>query len=256
MELHLGLLEKFRGNGHLREVPRITPEVADLRDRLLSQSDLFQGMDRTEMEGIGSRLPMATASRGQMIYTPGETQEALFLLKSGQVRLYRLAADGRKFVLGTIGPGTMFGEMSFIGQSMIGSYAEVTEDATVCVMSRLDIQELMLQHPQIAVRLTQILAERLRDAEDRLEQVAFRSVPARLARLLLRLAGETDTAGGYSHQELADMIGTSRETVSRALVEMKQDSLIDIERRSVRIIDKPGLERHASGENAYMPEDD
>lgn len=187
---------------------------------------------------------MATGRGGQLIYTPGETGEVLFLLKAGHVRLYRLAPDGRKLVLATVGPGTVFGEMSVLGQSMTDSFAEAVDDCVVCLMSRVDIEQVMLEHPTVALRMVGLLSRRLHEAENKLEQMAFTPVPERVARLLLALA-QGDQVPGYSHQELADMIGTSRETVSRALVELKTAGVIAIDRRCIQLLDLQALEQQA-----------
>lgn len=240
----MNLLNRLKRRGQLSEVPNVNSRIAELRNALLSENDLFRGIGESEMSAIGERLPMATADRGSLIYTPGETPDALFLLKSGNVRIYRLAEDGRKLVLATVGPGTVFGEMSLLGQSMTGSFAEAIDDCTVCVMSTVDVESLMEEHPAVAVRLVHLMSSRLRQAEDQLEQLAFRSVPARLGKLLLTLANDTDEVAGHSHQELADMIGTSRETVSRALVEFKTAGLVEIERRCVRLLNRSALESH------------
>ncbi len=126
------MLDKLKRRGQLSEVGQVTSRTAELRNALLSKNDLFRGLAETEMMEIGDRLPMATADRGSLIYTPRETPEALFLLKAGHVRIYRLAEDGRKLVLATVGPGTAFGEMSLLGQTMTGSFAEAVDDRTVC----------------------------------------------------------------------------------------------------------------------------
>jgi CRP-like cAMP-binding protein len=200
------------------------------------------------MDDIGNRLPMATAPAAQLIYSPEETGEGLFLLKAGHVRIYRIAPDGRKLVLTTLGPGAAFGEMSFVGQSMVGSFAEAIDDCTVCIMSRIDIEQIILEHPAVAVRMTQLLSQRLRETEDMLERVAFQSVPVRLGKLLLSLVDANDEVVGYSHQDLADMVGTSRETISRAIVELKAEGLVEVDRRCVRILDLDSLrERLAAG---------
>jgi CRP-like cAMP-binding protein len=196
------------------------------------------------MTGIAGKLPMATCSRGQLLYAPGETGEALFILKAGRVRLYRMAADGRKLVLATLVPGAVFGEMAAIGQSMIDSYAEAIDECVVCIMSRVDIEQVMLEHPTVAVQMVRLLSGRLHEAEDKLEQLAFTPVPERLARLLLTLA-VGDEVAGYSHQELADMIGTSRETVSRALVDLKAGGIVEIDRRCIKLLDTAALSAQA-----------
>jgi len=211
---------------------------------LLQENFLFQGVEPAAMESIAGKLPMATCRPGQVIYQPGETGEALFILKAGHVRLYRIAADGRKLVLATVGPGTAFGDMSVLGQSMVGSFAEAIEDSTICIMSRVDIEQIVLEHPQVGIRMVELLSERLRDAENRLEQMAFAPVSTRLARLLVALADGSEIAG-HSHQDLAEMIGTSRETVSRALVEFKTFGWVEIDRRCIRITNLSALEELA-----------
>jgi CRP/FNR family cyclic AMP-dependent transcriptional regulator len=237
------LLERVAGRGNLKEVRLMTPEVERLRDALLAESDLFHGIGPREMGEIVQRLPMATCRKGKLIYSPEETGEALFILKSGTVRIYRLAPDGRKLVLAVLGPGTAFGEMSVLGQSMTGSFAEAIEDATVCIMSREDIEQILMEHPAVAIRMIELMARRAREAEDRLQQMAFDSVPQRLVPLLLSLADRSGRVRGYSHQDLADMIGASRETVSRALNEMKDAGVVQTDRRELRLNDPSQLEQ-------------
>ncbi|MGD9935157.1 MAG: Crp/Fnr family transcriptional regulator, partial [Dehalococcoidia bacterium] len=183
-----------------------------------------------------------------IIYAPGETGEAHFVLKAGRVRLYRIAPDGRKLVLQTVGPGTAFGEMAFLGQTMTGSFAEAVDECTICIMSRVDIEQIMLEHPPVAVRLVRLMSGRLRDAEDRLEQMAFSPVSSRLARLLLELEHDHDVEG-YSHQDLAELLGISRETVSRAMVEFKNRGWLQVDRRCIRLLDIDALREVAALDN-------
>ncbi|MGI8925096.1 MAG: Crp/Fnr family transcriptional regulator [Tepidiformaceae bacterium] len=215
-------------------------DLARRRTELLRENDLFQDLDETEMDRIAERLPMATSQPGELIYAPGETGEALFILKAGRVWLYRIAPNGRKLVLATVGPGTAFGEMAFLGQSMTGSFAEAVDECTLCIMSRVDIEQIMLEHPKVAVRLMRLLSSKLREAEDRLEQMAFAPLTARLARLLLNLDRGSEVSG-YSHQELAELLGISRETVSRAMVDFKTAGWITVDRRCIRLLDRTAL---------------
>lgn len=242
------LISRVPKRAQLKQAGAGREEVARLRARLLSENDLFRGLAAEDMAAIAGRVPMATCRRGQLLYAPGETGEALFILKAGHVRLYRLAADGRKLVLATLGPGTVFGEMAVIGQSMTDSFAESIDECVVCIMSRVDIEAVMLEHPTVAVQMLRLLSSRLHEAENKLEQMAFTPVPERVARLLLTF-GRGGEVAGYSHQELADMIGTSRETVSRALVELKTAGIVDIDRRCIRLLDIEAL-RGQAGEIA------
>jgi CRP-like cAMP-binding protein len=187
---------------------------------------------------------MVTAHRGHHIYMPGETSEALFLLKTGRVRIYRLTVDGKKLVLSTLQPHTFFGDMPLAGQQMYGTYAEAVDDCMICVLGRADLERLIQMRPRVAIRLLEIVSRRLLEAETTIEDLAFKSVPARLATLLLRLP--TDESGwevtGYTHQDLAEMIGTYRETATQALDDFKHRGLVELGRKRIEILDRRGLE--------------
>lgn len=198
---------------------------------LLSETDIFQGLDSQEMAEVERMTAMTTCRRGKVFWTAGETGEALFILKRGRVNLYRISPEGRKLVIATIGPGTVFGELALIGQRMHDTFAEAAEDCTLCVMSRTDVEYLITSKPQLALRFVELMADRLREAQARLEVVAFRSVPARVAAALLQLSANTQgEITGVSHQELADMVGTYRETVTRILNEFRNAGHIELER--------------------------
>lgn len=238
------ILGRMPRHPRFRHVALTREDGERLRARLLSENDLFRGLADNDMTAIAGKLPMVTCQRGQLLFAPGETGEVLFILKAGSVRLYRLAADGRKLVLATLGSGTVFGEMSVLGQSMTDSFAEAVDECVVCMMSRIDIEQVMLEHPTVAVQMVRLLSSRLHEAENKLEQMAFTPVPERVARLLLTLAHANEVAG-YSHQELADMIGTSRETVSRALVDLKTAGIIGVDRRCIQLLDSEALQTQA-----------
>ncbi len=233
-------LKGSSGSRRLQPVATLHGDMERLRARLLSENDLFKSLTPGDMGDLANRLAMVTCPRGRLVYAPGETGEALFILKTGHVRLYRLAADGRKLVFATLEPGTVFGEMGVIGQSMTGTFAEAVEDCTVCIMSQVDVERVMIDHPGVALTMIRLLSKRLQTAEDMLEQLAFTPVASRVARLLLTLV-VGDEVAGYSHQELADMLATSRETVSRALVDLKMAGVIAIDRRCIRLLDREAL---------------
>ena len=178
----------------------------------LSETDLFRDMNARDLEQLERSTSMSTCARGTVFYTPGETGEVLFILKQGRVNLYRMTAEGKKLVTATVEPGTVFGEMSLIGQDMLDTFAEAAADCTLCVMSRVDIERLLREQPSVSIRLLELLARRLEDAEQRLADVAYKSVPARIAATLLRLSGDELAPVRLSHQEIADMLGLSSGT--------------------------------------------
>ena len=222
------------------------PEPSDSGKRTkvgyLSETDLFQDMDARDLEQLERGTAMTTCQRGTVFYTPGETGEVLFILKKGRVNLYRMTAEGKKLVTATVEPGTVFGEMSMIGQGMVDSFAEASEDCTLCVMSRTDVERLIREQPSVSLRLLQLLATRLDAAEERLADVAYKSVPARIATTLLRLSGDAGNAVKLSHQDIADMVGTYRETATRILNELRAEGLIELKRMHIDILDAGRLE--------------
>lgn len=250
-----GLLRGLRGE-HPVETPRrdaeapprSAPSLAELgsvlKIRHLSTIDVFRDLEPEMLEWLASHTTMVTARRGQLMYMPGETSEALFLLKTGRIRIYRLTADGKKLVLSTLEPHTFFGDMPLAGQQMYGTYAEAIDDCLVCVLGRSDLERLIQTRPLVAIRLLEVVGRRLLEAEAVIEDFAFKSVPARLAALLLRLpaGGDGRELIGYTHQDLADMIGTYRETTTQALDDFQRHGVVELGRKKIRIVDRDGLE--------------
>lgn len=231
----------FQRSPEAQAKPALTSKVA-----YLSDTDIFRDLSSQELEELDRLTAMSTCRRGKVFYSPTETGEVLFILKRGRVNLYRINADGKKLVTATIGPGTVFGEMSLVGQGMHDTFAEAAEDCTLCVMSRSDIEHLLLSKPRVALRFMELMARRLRDVEVRMETVAFKSVPTRLATFLLELANDGRVIG-VSHQDLADMVGTYRETVTRILNEFRSAGYIDLGRLNVTIL-KPDALRNIADE--------
>ena len=213
----------------------------------LKMVDVFQDLTEEEIEEIDRATTMSSCRRGKIFYMPEDTSEVLFLLKQGRVQLYRISPDGKKLVIATIGPGAVFGEMALIGQGMHNTFAEATEDCVLCVMSREDVERLLVTKPKVALRIFEALGDRLKETEARLEELAFKGIPARLASLLLQLADErgSDTITGMTHQDLGEQIGTYRETTTQTLNAFKADGLIEIGRKRIKILDREGLQRIA-----------
>ncbi|MDX1662147.1 MAG: Crp/Fnr family transcriptional regulator [Candidatus Promineifilaceae bacterium] len=209
----------------------------------LSTIEIFRDLSPNELEEVDRQIVMSTCEPGKLFYMPEETGEVLFLLKQGRVQLYRLSPEGKKLVVATLGPGAIFGEMSLVGQGMHNTFAEAVDECMLCVMSRADVERLMRQRPEVAFRFVEALGERLTRTEQRLEEIAFKSIPARLAALLLRLADEQDgdQVRGYTHQALGEMLGTYRETVTQTLNDFKTQKLLEIGRKRITILDRQGL---------------
>ena len=209
----------------------------------LSAIEVFRDLSRKEMEAMDRAITMNTCRQGKLFYIPGDTGEVLFFLKKGRVQLYRLSPEGKKLIVAALGPGAIFGEMTLVGQGMHNAFAEATEDCLLCVMSRADVEHLILSKPRVALRLIEAVGKRLTEAEARLEETTFKSIPSRLASLLLRLSESSGSViDGYTHQDLGEMLGTYRETTTQTLNEFKSLGLIDIGRKRIEIKDLVGLQ--------------
>ncbi len=211
----------------------------------LSNIEIFQDLTTNELEEMDRQLTMSTCAPGKIFYMPEDSGEVLFLLKKGRVQLYRISPNGKKLVVATLGPGTIFGEMSIIGQGMHNTFAESIDECVLCVMSRADLERLMREKPKVAIRFVEVLGDRVTQLESRLEEIAFKSIPARLASLLLRLAdenGEGQEIRGYTHQDLAEVLGTYRETITQTLNDFKAEGMVEISRKRVTILKRDQLE--------------
>ncbi len=224
-----------------------------LPDKLsyLRDTDIFRDLEPAEVEALGTRTPMQRVPAGTVFFSPDQAAEVLFILKEGQVRLYHLSPDGKALTTAVLEPGTIFGEMALLGQRLHQSYAEALRPCLLCLMSRDDVKHLLLSDPRVATRIAEILGQRLILAEQRLSDFAFKNLPQRLASLLIRLSRPPRarlfrTASGppevrFTHEALAEMVGTYRETATKILNEFRAQGLIGLKRGCVVLVDEPGL---------------
>ena len=214
------------------------------RTNSLPAPDLFQGFSDEERREVERVTTTRSFAKGEVIYTPGETGEALFLLREGAVQIYRMSPEGRKLVIAQLLPFSFFGEMSCIGQGMYDTFAEVTEDSVIVTMNCAVLNRLLITRPQIARRILEAFGRRVLEAERQLEDTVFKGMAARVAALLLREA-DGEEVRGLTHQDIAERLGVYRETATNALNELKSASLISIGRKRIAILDRERLRRIA-----------
>lgn len=221
--------------------------------QLLSMVDVLEPLSQEQIEELLQWIPDVHFEQGQIIYTPEDQSEALFLLKTGRVRIYRLDPKGNELTLAVVGAGTIFGEMALTAQRLPGAYAEATEPAYVCILKRKDVERLVREYPEVGLKMMQVLSERLRLYENRLEDIGLKRVPARLASLILQLAeseGIMSPEGPripthYTHWQLAAMIGANRVSVTNAFAHLQDIGAVELKRRHIYIKDVEALERAA-----------
>ena len=215
--------------------------------------DVLEPLSDDELKEFSRRVPDTHIEQGRIFYTPEDRSEALFMLKKGRVRIYKIAPDGWEFTLAVVEAGTMFGEMALTAQRMRKGYAEAMEPSDICILKNTDLERIVRGNPEVGVRMIRVLSERLRSCETRLEDVTLKNVPARLASLILQLAASEGimTPEGpripihYTHRQLATMIGSSRETVTRAFTKLQKAGAVELRNRYIYLKDTQALERAA-----------
>ncbi|MDQ7819230.1 MAG: Crp/Fnr family transcriptional regulator [Armatimonadota bacterium] len=216
----------------------------------LRQVDLFAGVDEAELRRLGERATLREFGRGSVILHPDEPQERVYVIKEGRVKISRYSPDGREQILALLGPGDIFGELALVGEAE-PVHAEAFEHTLLCALSRDDMAALLRRHPELMLHVLRTLADRLRVAEEEIADLVFRTVPGRLAALLLRLAeasghrhgGRLRLALRLTHQDIASMIGATRETVTATLSRLRAAGLIATEGRRIVVLDPEGLRR-------------
>lgn len=221
----------------------------------MSEVDIFADLDDAEMDALSAAAPMKTYPAGSLIFSPHHPTETLFILKGGRVRIFRVSADGRALTTAIVEPGTIFGEMVVVGQRMHGSFAEAMDDVAVCAMSRPDVHRLLLGDPRIAARISETLGRRLALVEQRLSDAIFKSVPERIAGTLSVMARPRALGRPaqvqLTHEQLAALAGTSRETTTKVLGEFADRGLIGLGRGRVTILDAVGLAQLGGEEEVH-----
>ncbi len=219
----------------------------------LAEVDIFTDLAPAEMDTLAAGARMRTYAAGELLYVPQSLVEALFILKRGRVRVFRVTTDGRAFTTGIINPGTIFGEIVLTGQPIYDSYAEALDETVVCVMSRDHVLHQLLADPRIAARIADTLGRRLAQMERRLSDMVLKSVHQRVAATLAAFAGDRlrYCAGtprvhvALTHDQLAALAGTRRATAAKVLGELANRGLIHLARGEVIILDVAGVAAEA-----------
>lgn len=226
----------------------------------LKSCDLFERLTPEQIERIESRAKAREFKRGQLVYLPSDQADSVLLLGSGRVKIYHITGEGKQAVLALVDPGELFGELALFESDSVPreEFAEAMETSGVILIPREEIQQLMESHPDVALGVTKLMGLRRKRVERRLKSLLFRSNRDRLVHLLLELAekyGRPTVEGvvlgiKLSHQDLASIIGSTRETVTVHLGELQQENQLTVQRRRI-ILTK--IERLAASIDAQPP---
>ncbi|MFV1968904.1 MAG: Crp/Fnr family transcriptional regulator, partial [Pirellulaceae bacterium] len=216
----------------------------------LKHCDLFERLSPAELREVETQSRARTFPRRIPIYLPADEANAVFLLAAGRAKICHITPDGKQPILAFIDPGDLFGELAILDPDVSrDEYAEAVESSIVVLIPAGAIQRLMQEHPEVSVGITKLIGLRRKRIERRLKNLLFLSNRERLTHLLLELAEQYGTIGDdgvrlripLSHQDLANVIGSTRETVTVVLGDMQLEGLLKIGRRKTTIRDPQRL---------------
>jgi len=210
---------------------------------LLKRVQLFSGLSETEFAFLTSHVVPRKYASGEMVFTEGDPSAGLYVVQSGNVRIYKASAGGREQVLSIDGPGNSIAELPVFDGGNYPASAQALTDSTLLFFSRNDFQKLCLQHPHVALKVLAVVGGRLRRLVGIIEELSFTTVRHRLIALLVRLGKFAPARNGdavtltipANNSELAAQIGTVRELVSRNLSRLQSEGLISVDNRQVTI---------------------
>lgn len=226
----------------------------------LSQCDLFSNLAAEEIRQMESVSRLKKIKRGEPVYLPADSADGVLLVVSGRIKICHLTSEGKQSILVFVEPGEIFGELAVVDPTLRHEYSEATESSQLVLIPRNEIQRIMRTHPDLSLGITKLIGMRRRRIERRLRNLLFHSNRDRLIHLLLelierygrRVTGGFELSIKLSHQEMANIIGSTRETVTVVLGELQKEGLIEIARRRVKILELQQLANQVN-EIARLP---
>jgi CRP/FNR family cyclic AMP-dependent transcriptional regulator len=224
-----------------------------VEDDVVLDAPLFAEMDPENSRALITSMNPVSFARGDVLFHEGDPGDRLFVIRSGKIKLGRRSVDGRENLLSILGPGEMFGELSLFDPGPRTATATVVADAELVELAHTELISWLEPHPTVAKHLLKALAHRLRRTNEALADLVFSDVPGRVAKALLdlstRFGEQTDEGVRVAHdltqEELAQLVGASRETVNKALADFAARGWVRREGRAVVLLDSDRLERRA-----------
>lgn len=212
---------------------------------VLRRAPLFASLDDEAFRLLTEQLTEVDLARGASVFHEGDQGDQLYFIVSGKVKLGRTASDGRESLVAILGPGELFGEMALFDPSPRTATATAVSETRLAGLRNENLRQLLNTRPEVSAQLLQALARRLRRTNDNLSDLVFSDVPGRVAKALIDLSerfGRPATDGilvahELTQEELAQLVGASRETVNKALAEFVQRGWLRLEARAVVILD-------------------
>ncbi len=222
-------------------------------DDVVLSAPLFAGIDREASSSLVASMASVDLPRGRALFREGDPGDRLYIIRSGKVKLGLSSGDGRENLLSVLGPGEMFGELSLFDPGARTATATAVTDARLFELTHRELLAWLERYPAVASHLLAALARRLRRTNEALGDLVFSDVPGRVAKSLLDLSSRFSepvpdglrVTHDLTQEELAQLVGASRETVNKALSDFAARGWIRREGRAVVLLDVPRLEHRA-----------
>ena len=212
---------------------------------ILAEAPIFNGLSASELEQIRAISVDRFYGRGKAVFFEGEPGEGFFVVVDGRVKIYKLSPEGKEKILHIYGPGQPFGEVPVFAGKRFPANAQTLAKSHLLFLPRTEIIRLIAENPSLALNMLAVLSSRLRQFTVQIESLALKEVPARLAAYLVVLAKEQGTSGAVhldiSKGQLASLLGTIPETLSRILARMSGAGLIEVEGKKIAILNMAEL---------------
>jgi CRP-like cAMP-binding protein len=218
--------------------------------KMVAGIPLFKGLPEEQLHEIVTSMADQTFDRGQTVLSEGETAEGFFVLVSGKVKIFKLSPEGKEQILHFVGPGESFGEVPMFSGGRFPANAETLEKSRIFFFPRAAFINMIKIDPSLAMNMLAELSARLRQMTKLVEQLSLKEVPGRLAAYVLYLSSDNnsdDVELDITKGQLASLLGTIPETLSRILGKMSSQGLISVQGRKLKILDRPALDDLAAG---------
>jgi CRP/FNR family transcriptional regulator len=219
--------------------------------QLLRRVPLFSELDGSELERFSRVAVPRSFPGGTRVFHEGDHSDACYIVRSGNFRVTREHSDGRAITLANLGPGDIFGELAMLDGEVRSASVEALNDGELLALPAIDVRSLLARHPDITVKLVAALTRRLRMANERISRQSFQTVPSRVAGVLSQLIAEEAPLGDgegvtirMNQVDLAQLAGTSRESVSRFLAELERAGVVRCGRGRVTVLEPPKLRNY------------
>jgi len=218
-----------------------------IKERTLSKSTIFSGLNEEELAELATLTRQHSYLAGEFIFWEGDPPHRFFIVASGRVKVVKHSSLGKEFVLAFFGQGEMFGEVAVFESKPYPGSAQAVSDTEVLSMERKDLLSLLADRPDMALSIINVLGGRLRDAQNRLRDLAGERVEQRVARTLLMLSAKIGPTLPFTRQEIADMSGTTIETTIRVMSRLRGARIIRSSRGKTVIVDEAKLRLLSEG---------